>query len=362
MANISGVDKTIKGSHSSKGKELVFAPIPREFCRPEYSMNDPFQVVVIAGILSEARQTLTAYDHREARQAAKEAETRLKRKHKDAKQGEVTRAYKKAYRQCLQGLREQPLDAINITVTRRALMQQGAGFSGSYFAKLDTALDRLCEPVGELPPLLMSWQLLPSGVLRLKVNGQWLNLHFARIPSPLPLRSKLGFALYLLIFDQAFDLLPGSEVDMPLRKLADRLGIAVRPASYARRALERALHVVNRHIAGMSPDKLLSLAQQGIDVPESYSINYSRLGRVRLFANPPGAPPTGRAGRAECRIGRRTRPSARGVDDAARIARITAVMGGGDAGHAPKGKTQEAIRDEGASRAVEVLRVRLIEV
>jgi hypothetical protein len=146
-----------------------------------------------------------------------------------------------------------PTTAIKIEVSRRELFRvAGLSRKAANLSRLPAALDRLTQPTTKnLPPLLRTHGEADDGYLRLEVNPQWVpRSRYDCVPWPPPAAPTV-LALYLFIFgtDQSHN------TTIRLENLYQRLGI---PARHARRALDRALRLVNDHLAWLNKQGMLS--------------------------------------------------------------------------------------------------------
>jgi hypothetical protein len=177
--------------------------------------------------------------------------------------------------------RSPPSGPITLELSRYSILKL-AGFSifPRNLHKIDAALDRLRHPIVSFPPILIDWEQLPSGQLRLRVSPsrKWFPVkNFQRVPLPFP-RSPTALALYLLSF--WFDLRPQHRRPIDLGKLYARLGLAVQWRG-VQRVLNKALDAVNAHLSRVDTKALLD---EGIKVPFAYEIKPASDTQVLLVA------------------------------------------------------------------------------
>jgi hypothetical protein len=117
------------------------------------------------------------------------------------------KAFKQAgaggYQRSKEKIRKEELpESITLEVSRAHLLRvAGLPANGTNLSKVQAALKRLRRPVGGMPPLVVRWEQLPSGRLRLVVSTAWTQKPFGRVPLPLPtVRSPAAMSLYLLLF------------------------------------------------------------------------------------------------------------------------------------------------------------------
>jgi hypothetical protein len=123
--------------------------------------------------------------------------------------------------------------------------------------RLEAALARLHDPIGEWPPLLIAIRQDFS----LHVDPHWLpDSHFTVVAAPPP--SAIPLWLFLHVIDKRKAKFKWTR----LRILAARLGIS---NDHPRRTLQRNLGAINRHLARLD---LEALAAHGIRLPTSFDL------------------------------------------------------------------------------------------
>jgi hypothetical protein len=195
----------------------------------------------------------------------------------------IKRAGRHGFRKRRATLRKRPPpETLKLTMTRSAVLRSaGLPSKGANLNALDAALERLCNPVGELrEALLREWRALPSGQLLLTISGKWLGPRFVRIPMPVPMGAS---ALALYLFAHGVNTGPVKKrVMIPWDSLCKKLGM---PPSYnsaqASRALGHALDTVNAHLEKLDAKEL---KRQRVNLPLRYDINNGAY--VRIVAIP----------------------------------------------------------------------------
>ena len=96
------------------------------------------------------------------------------------------------YREAMRRLaKEPPPDLITVEASRYALLQAaGLKNNGNSLRQFPDALERLCRPIGDMPPLLRSWKFVDTGKVQLQVDGEWLQPPFTAVTVPLPIKSR----------------------------------------------------------------------------------------------------------------------------------------------------------------------------
>jgi hypothetical protein len=164
----------------------------------------------------------------------------------------------------------------------KLLKTSGLSNNGNNRIKLDYALNRLLEPIGEMPAPLISWQRLPSGMLELEVSEEWLRPPFVRVPLPLPHKSAIALDLYKFLV--SFRTGPTNSTCISIEWLCRKIGIPGQlRSSWVERRLKRALDVVNKHLDGLPLD---ALYQHGIKVPEYYTLEPMKDDLLRFESMP----------------------------------------------------------------------------
>jgi hypothetical protein len=154
---------------------------------------------------------------------------------------------------------------------------------------LDSALDRLCEPVGSgdepHSALLPEWFEARSGNLCLQVRREWLDPPWRRLPLPLPLRSVNALALFLFL--HAIKVEGGAEEEraIALGKLCDRLAIPYWRPALDKRRVDAALAIINERLNDLSVEtrSALMALQPSLVVPARYKISVKRRGTRICF-------------------------------------------------------------------------------
>jgi hypothetical protein len=158
-----------------------------------------------------------------------------------------------------------------VTVSRYGLLRDAAlADSGPNRAKLDAALERLCQPIGDAAGVLSGWHADPHGLL-LQVRGQWLDPPYQRLPLPLP-KSANVLALYLFLHGINTDTMH-RHARTDCARLFDLLGMASRRS----RVLDQTLRLVNQHLEGLPLEqrKALAACHPSIIPPAGFEIEAS---------------------------------------------------------------------------------------
>jgi hypothetical protein len=179
----------------------------------------------------------------------------------------IERAGSEANRKYKEKRKKEPApEIITVEQTRRGLLiASGLPSRGDNYNVIDAALDRLCEPIGPLPAVLTNWKLLNNGRVRLEVNGRWLDLHFKKVPWPLPVRSPTALALYLWL--QSIDTSDMNQTTITLKSLSYKLGIANWGKSMD--IIHAAVEAVNTHLDTLN---VKLLRKYNIKLPIGYEI------------------------------------------------------------------------------------------
>jgi hypothetical protein len=165
----------------------------------------------------------------------------------------LKKAGKYNYEARSKALKKQPApETITVEISRYALLHYARlSDDGANVSKVEAALDRLLEPVGNmLTPLLQGWSYLDSGHLQLQVAGTWLNPRFVELPLSLPLRSPTALAIlmFLMTIVNRAGKFP-REGKMPFKSLCTRLGIPTRHGNKVMiRTVDNALAVLNAYL------------------------------------------------------------------------------------------------------------------
>jgi hypothetical protein len=178
----------------------------------------------------------------------------------------------------------QPPEVLTVRCSRSAILKPtGLWFDGRNLAKVDKALDRLRQPVGNMPAPLLSWGN-EDGQLLLEVSGEWLKAPYGRVPLPLPLRSSVATSQLLWIFSIAGSQGPRSRHKKLFQELCEIIGV---PTSYGKqisgRAFDRAIKVLTEHLGEFRKAELASL-RKPINIPDRYEFKPLKHGYVRLVA------------------------------------------------------------------------------
>lgn len=303
MLNISNAIGNHKAHRKAKNKLKPFAFLPRELVTHPPIESTPFEVSVCVGSLRAAWEVWSQTMHRVSLQYGHESikiENELAddfRKQTDAyasrkknrrdkfpvriytydRMGQPTHKPIKRSQALVKAgsigyqmhrdtmLREGP-KSIKVELSRcRLLTLSGLSADGKNMAKLDATLDQLGKPVGKLCSPLLSWCISKSGRLRIELEGTWLTPPFVRVPIPLPLKSTTALSIYLFV--HGIKTGPINRKGMSLSALCQRLG--VRRDRFAQRALDRALDIIDKHLAGLPMKELI---KQGIKLAGGYRI------------------------------------------------------------------------------------------
>lgn len=273
--------------------------IPRDLLfHPPVKQWRPFDLAIMAGLLTAARNALADSQHasawnagaqsigreqeyadqhqqewrevKEARQRGDDAAA-PRRQHTFTADDEyaptrTTRqtfkaAGKHGYTNRKAALRKQRAPAhIEFELRRSAiLLLAGLSNDAKNLERLDLALKRLMRPVvvnrQNKLPVIAFFRQLPSGKIRLRVNGEWLEPPFGKVPMPLPTRSLVAVALYLFI--HTVNTGPASKDSTSFWSLCKRLGMDMRRAHWlCQRDVARALVVINGHLGKLDQKRV----------------------------------------------------------------------------------------------------------
>lgn len=179
----------------------------------------------------------------------------------------IKAAGREGFKEELRRQRQAPApDTLAVPVSRYTLLRcAGLADSGPNRAKIDAALDRLCQPIADTDGVLIKWRSEKHG-LQLQVRGAWLNPPFERLPMPLP-KSANVLALYLWLngINTGYVHRNGG---IDCGRLFELLGLSWRRF----RHLQRALDLVNAYLDRLSLDYRKALAKCRIELPHGYEI------------------------------------------------------------------------------------------
>lgn len=176
-------------------------------------------------------------------------------------------------------------EGVSFRVSRRALLRRAhLGTSGQHFARLRHILDRLSSGLmltgREIPmPPLISIDDHDGDELKLTVSGYWLTLPYVRVPLPWPVRSAPAAALLLVI-----QCLPVGSIQrghIGIRELGERIGL-FGPRAQTRRAIIRAMNVINVRIDDLSPETFVACEAAGFKIPVAYALTFVGKNAVRI--------------------------------------------------------------------------------
>jgi hypothetical protein len=178
--------------------------------------------------------------------------------------------------------RDAPAPAmLAVTVSRYGLLRDaGLADTGPNRDKLDAALNRLCQPIGDAVSLLSEWRADQHG-LHLQVRGDWLDPPYQRLPLPLPKSSNV-LALYLFLNSiNTGSVRRNAQIDCA--RLFDLLGMAWRRS----RVLDQTLRLLNQHLVNLTLErrKALAACRPSINPPTGYEIEAT--GNVVRFTDVP---------------------------------------------------------------------------
>jgi hypothetical protein len=157
-----------------------------------------------------------------------------------------------------------PEDLMVTVSAYQLLRSSGLASKGRNLRKLHAALARLCEPVGDSPPPLLSCGARnglvrpdgrtsqdEDGRLHLLVSAAWLRPPTTKFPMPLPDNAA---ALALALFVRAVSGPHAKRGAIALRPLCDRLGISLQRGNKAAlHTLRAALDLVNEWLEALMP-------------------------------------------------------------------------------------------------------------
>ena len=131
--------------------------------------------------------------------------------------------------------------------------------------RVAAALDRLCEPVqvgaDELPALIRTRERLDNTRVRLTLEPAWMPSVIGRVPLPLPTRGNCRVVLALYLFLAGADQRTSVKTTMLLEALCDLVGIRETRYSHRRRTLDKALNIINEHLADLFDEDELATAK-----------------------------------------------------------------------------------------------------
>lgn len=172
-------------------------------------------------------------------------------------------------------------DHVVFRITRRALLRRAhLPTSGQQFARLDRILDRLSEDVSHagLPPLV-EIEEQSSGELLVKVNAFWLAQTYVQVPLPWPIRS--GPATFLWLALHCIPTGRNSKGYSRITELGLRAAI-LGSRTQVRRALSRAVQVINLQIQKISIETIEACERAKINVPSGFRIGFPSNLTVRI--------------------------------------------------------------------------------
>lgn len=290
----------------------AFAMLPRAVLyHPPVDQWRPFDLAIMAGLLTAARNALADSQHDSALSAGAQSISREQeyagqhqqkwREVKEARQRghdaaaprrqhtftaddeyaptRTTRqtfkaAGKHGYTNRKAALRKLRAPAhIEFEIRRSAiLLLAGLSNDAKNLERLDLALRRLMRPVvvnrQNKLPVIAFFRQLPSGKIRLRVNGEWIAPPFGKVPMPLPTRSPVAVALFLFI--HTISTRSANKGSTSFWSLCKRLGLGRRQARWlCQRDVVRALAVINAHLGKLD---YKALAEQKLKLPVRYKI------------------------------------------------------------------------------------------
>ena len=127
------------------------------------------------------------------------------------------------------------------------------------------ALDRLCEPVrvgaDELLALIRTRERLDNTRVRLTLEPAWRPAVIGRVPLPLPTGGNCRVVLSLYLSLAGADQRPSVKTTMLVKALCDLIGISETRYSHRRRTLNKALNIINEHLADLFDEDELATAK-----------------------------------------------------------------------------------------------------
>lgn len=164
-------------------------------------------------------------------------------------------------------------------LTRTGLLRLAGISTGTKeLGRIDAALDKLCSPVGDLGPPLLSWN--GDKKLTFALSPNWLPASgFSRLPRP-PLSGPVTLSLWLLVWG----LNPKAKDfrNTPLKKLCATIGITSRDGY--ERSLGRVFALINKHLGTLDRE---ALAAEGIYLPTHYTCDIDEDNRVYISTKKP---------------------------------------------------------------------------
>jgi hypothetical protein len=147
-----------------------------------------------------------------------------------------------------------PIDSDFKIQCSRSMLLHSAGLSCNQrnLRKLSEAMRQLARPVGNFPPLLLSWRLPTTtcNAMRICVNRWWVpRRQFTRVPWPAP-KGPIALAAYLWMFGA--DTRAKSQTSIRLLNLYRILGIPLSCSAHSERSLNRALDLINSHLGRLN--------------------------------------------------------------------------------------------------------------
>jgi hypothetical protein len=289
----------------------LFAMLPLPICQDppvrdyrtatEMYLLTTFEFGALVGVLCVA---VRAYDQQRRERKAADRERRqghyhlerwkrklepLKRYHETErdrphlnKGTSVKRVAQMAYQRERKKIR--PDDVITVLTSRYDILRSaGVSTDARNLKRVPEVLDRLLQWVGPMASPLFHWKE-GDGKLQLEVRGQWLEPPFVLVPLPLPLRSSVATSLYLWALTIAGTRTPQRFQMKKVEHLCELIGISTSYGrAHARRALNRAVDVLNEQLGKLRRDELARL-RKPITIPVRYEITFLKDDYVRLVA------------------------------------------------------------------------------
>jgi hypothetical protein len=171
--------------------------------------------------------------------------------------------------------RKRGIAPVTVRTSKRGLFRAAnVSLNRQNQARLQSALQRLQQRVGTLPPVIRKVLRDRKGGLAFEVDATWVPLgEFATVPWPVPTSGATVLALYLFCFGA--DLRQNSRTTIRPERLYRYIGIPRSRPAHEERALARALERVNAHLRKL--DGLGELTEA--ELPIGFKIEPTHGGR-----------------------------------------------------------------------------------
>jgi hypothetical protein len=116
----------------------------------------------------------------------------------------IRAAGKQAYRGAKRELKQIPIESVTVHIGYAQIFRQARLWKHSYRQVIDAALQRLCQPIGDWPPLIREYQ--HGKRLQIVIDGAWLpSDHIVQVPFELP-TTATALALFLYLRGLSYSL------------------------------------------------------------------------------------------------------------------------------------------------------------